>query len=56
MGNEDYYKQLESRFNKLDEEGKYYILGILQALVFAQFNQGANITQSEDKDDEGKNE
>lgn len=56
MGNEVFYKQLESRFNKLDEEGKCYIMGILQALEFAQCNQVANITQSEDKDDEGKNE
>lgn len=51
MENEDQYKQLESSFKKLDEEGKRYIFGILQALEFAQSNQVVDVTKSERKED-----
>ncbi|MGF9824798.1 hypothetical protein ABE430_25245 [Brevibacillus agri] len=34
-------EQLESRFKKLNDQGKLYILGILQSLEFAQANQCA---------------
>ena len=56
MENEDQCKRLESSFKNLDDEGKRYILGILQALEFAQSIQEVNITQSEDKEDKRKNE
>ncbi|GLC88753.1 hypothetical protein [Lysinibacillus piscis] len=42
MENEDKYKQLESSFKKLNDEGKQYILGIMQALEYAQSNQVAD--------------
>jgi len=50
MGNDDQYKQLKSSFKKLDEEGKRYILGILQALEFAQSNQVGSTTKPETND------
>ncbi|MCM3470162.1 hypothetical protein [Brevibacillus borstelensis] len=34
-------EQLESRFKKLNDQGKLYILAILQSLEFAQANQCA---------------
>lgn len=52
MENEDQYKQLESSFKKLDEEGRRYILGILQALEFAQSNQVVGVTKAKKKDGE----
>ena len=42
MEKEDKYKQLEIGFKKLNDEGKQYILGIIQALEFAQSNQVAD--------------
>ncbi|WPK10741.1 hypothetical protein R6U77_12710 [Lysinibacillus louembei] len=42
MEREDKYKQLEIGFKKLNDEGKNYILGIMQALEFAQSNQVAD--------------
>ncbi|WP_312129808.1 hypothetical protein [Lysinibacillus capsici] len=52
MENEDQYKQLESSFKRLDKEGKRYILGILQALEFAQSNQVVGVTKPKKKDGE----
>ncbi|WP_193769139.1 hypothetical protein [Metasolibacillus meyeri] len=38
MGNDE-QQQFEERFERLNDEGKRYILAVLQALEFAQSNQ-----------------
>ncbi|WP_342472089.1 hypothetical protein MHH70_17225 [Metasolibacillus sp. FSL H7-0170] len=49
MGNRGQYKQFEERFEKLNDEGKRYILAVLQALEFAQFNENVDIQDEEER-------